>query len=149
VSIAPSKIVHHQQSRRLEVGFADGTHFDLPCEYLRVFSPSAEVRGHGPAPRAGEPYEPLLVGGKRAVNIAAIEPVGRYAVRLRFDDGHDTGLYTWDGLRELGANQNSWWPRYLERLAEHGMSRDSDITKLSALGIKTFKPATGKARVKE
>jgi len=131
----PTKIIHHKQSRRLEVGFADGTLFDLPCEYLRVFSPSAEVRGHGGG-------EPMLVGGKRKVNLSAVEPVGRYALRLRFDDGHDTGLYTWSGLQELAANHDAWWQRYLARLAEHGMSRDSDITKLSALGVKKFTPAT-------
>ncbi|MBL6752481.1 MAG: DUF971 domain-containing protein [Nevskia sp.] len=122
----PTRLVLHRASRELEVGYADGSSHRLPCEYLRVYSPSAEVRGHG----AGEP---MLVGGKRNVNIAAVEPVGRYAVRLRFDDGHDTGLYSWDVLQELAEQRQALWGRYLQRLAQHGMSRDSDVTKLSAL----------------
>ena len=122
----PTRLLLHQASRLLEVGYADGSCYPLPCEYLRVYSPAAEVRGHSGG-------EPMLVGGKRNVSISAIEPVGRYAVRLRFDDGHDTGLYSWDILRELGANHAAWWARYLERLAQHGMSRDSDVAKLSAL----------------
>ena len=130
----PTRLLLHKASRLLEVGYADGSCYQLPCEYLRVYSPSAEVRGHGGGER-------LLVGGKSKVNISAIEPVGRYAVRLRFDDGHDTGLYSWDILRELGVNQERWWARYLERLAQHGMSRESDVTKLSALPKKhTPKP---------
>jgi DUF971 family protein len=133
----PSRLVLHRASRQLEVGYADGGSYRLPCEYLRVYSPSAEVRGHGGG-------EPILVGGKRGVNVAAVEPVGRYAVRLRFDDGHDTGLYSWDILQELAANQEAWWARYLERLAEHGMSRDSDLTKLSALPPKKYTPGGGR-----
>lgn len=129
----PTRLVLHRVSRLLEVGYADGSCYQLPCEYLRVYSPSAEVRGHGGG-------EPMLLGGKRNVGISAVEPVGRYAVRLRFDDGHDTGLYSWDILRELGANQQAWWARYLERLDEHGMSRDSDLTKLSALPPKKYVP---------
>lgn len=113
----------------LEVGYADGSKQLFPCEYLRVFSPSAEVRGHGGG-------EPLLVGGKRGVGIDAIEPVGRYAVRLRFSDGHSTGLYSWDVLAELARNQSAWWARYEARLVEHGMSRDRDVTTLSALAPK-------------
>jgi DUF971 family protein len=130
----PTRLVLHRASRELEVGYADGSSHRLPCEYLRVFSPSAEVRGHG----AGEP---MLVGGKRNVGIAGIDPVGRYAVRLRFDDGHDTGLYSWDVLDELIAQHEQLWGRYLRRLAEHGMSRDSDVTKLSALP-KKYVPKT-------
>ena len=129
----PTSIKLHRTSRELEIGYADGSGFRVPCEYLRVFSPSAEVRGHGGG-------EPMLVAGKRSVNIAAIEPVGRYAVRLRFDDGHDTGLYSWAVLQELAENHDAWWARYLERMSEHGMSRDSDVVKLSALGVKTFTP---------
>ncbi|MDE0855150.1 MAG: DUF971 domain-containing protein [Nevskia sp.] len=129
----PTRLVLHRVSRLLEVGYADGSCYQLPCEYLRVYSPSAEVRGHGGG-------EPMLLGGKRNVGISAVEPVGRYAVRLRFDDGHDTGLYSWDILRELGANQQAWWARYLERLDQHGMSRDSDLTKLSALPPKKYVP---------
>ena len=129
MSPVPTTLKLHRQSKTLEVGYADGTRYELPFEYLRVYSPSAEVRGHG----AGEP---MLVGGKRNVAVMAVEPVGRYAVRLRFSDGHDTGLYSWDVLAELGQKYEQWWARYLERLTQHGMSRDSDITKLSALPAK-------------
>jgi DUF971 family protein len=123
---APTSIKLHRKSRVLEVAYADGTSYALPCEYLRVFSPSAEVRGHSGG-------EPALVPGKRNVNIDKVEPVGGYAVRLVFDDGHNTGLYSWDVLADLGAHHAAYWQRYLERLAEHGMSRDSAVTKLSAL----------------
>lgn len=133
IAPTPTSLKLHRGSRLLEVGYADGTQHELPFEYLRVFSPSAEVRGHGGG-------EPLLVGGKRGVGITAVEPVGRYAVRLRFDDGHDTGLYSWVVLDELARNLESWWARYLTRLGEHGMSRDSDVTKLSALGVKKVVP---------
>ena len=119
----------------LEVGYADGRCYQLPCEYLRVFSPSAELQGHGL-------IEPLLVGGKREVNISAIEPVGQYAVRLRFDDGHDTGLYSWEVLQRLGEAQADNWARYLQRLADVGMSRDRDVTKLAALPKKHLPPAS-------
>ena len=122
----PTAIKLHRQSRILELCYADGTRYELPCEYLRVFSPSAELQGHGL-------LEPMLVGGKRGVNIAAVEPVGQYAVRLRFDDGHDTGLYSWSVLHKLVQEQAHNWARYLERLAQMGMTRDSDITKLDAL----------------
>jgi DUF971 family protein len=112
----PTEIKLHQTSRRLEVAFEDGTHFELPCEYLRVFSPSAEVRGHGPGTGT-------LVTGKENVNITVIEPVGNYAVRLVFDDGHATGLYSWNILHELGVNQETNWQDYLRRLAEAGYRR--------------------------
>lgn len=123
---APTSIRLHRKSRVLEVGYADGTRYELPCEYLRVSSPSAEVRGHGGG-------EWVLVPGKRDVAIERIEPVGNYAVRLVFDDGHASGLYSWDVLEDLGANQQRHWERYLQRLAEHGLTRDSAVTKLSAL----------------
>jgi DUF971 family protein len=97
-------------SRVLEVSFADGSRFELPFEYLRVHSPSAEVKGHGPG-------QEVLVLGKENVAIKAVEPVGQYAVKLVFDDGHDTGLYTWKYLHELGREQESKWARYLERKA--------------------------------
>ncbi len=129
---APSLILLHRKARVLEVAWADGTRFELPCEYLRVFSPSAELRGHGLP-------EPMLVGGKREVNITRVEPVGRYAVRLVFDDGHDSGIYSWDILRELGETQAANWARYLQRLEVHRMSRDSEVVKLSAL-VKTWTP---------
>lgn len=122
----PSGLQLHRQSRLLEVRYADGRCHQLPCEYLRVFSPSAEVRGHGLE-------EPMLVPGKREVNIARIEPVGHYAVRLVFDDGHDSGLYSWEVLDTLAREQTRNWARYLERLQAMGMSRDRDVVKLAAL----------------
>lgn len=125
-SAAPTLIRLHRKTRVLEVGWADGQRYELPCEYLRVFSPSAELRGHGLP-------EPMLVGGKREVNIARIEPVGQYAVRLVFDDGHDSGLYSWDVLAELGAGQQDNWQRYLTRLEQARMSRDRDVTTLAGL----------------
>lgn len=136
MTAAPSLVKLHRKARVLEVAWADGQRVELPCEYLRVYSPSAELRGHGLA-------EPMLVGGKREVNIARIEPVGRYALRLVFDDGHDTGLYTWDLLRELGLHQSANWARYLERLAEVGMSRDRDVVKLAALVRHYTPPGSG------
>jgi DUF971 family protein len=113
----PTDIVLHQQSRVLEVAFADGARFRLPCEFLRVFSPSAEVRGHGPG-------QEVLQVGKREVNIAAIEPVGTYAIKLVFSDGHDTGLYSWDYLHEIGRDHDRLWAGYLQRIAAAGGSRD-------------------------
>jgi DUF971 family protein len=112
----PTELKLKRRSRQLEVEFSDGCSFELSAEYLRVFSPSAEVTGHG----AGER---LLVCGKEHVNIERIEPVGRYAVRLIFDDGHATGLYTWPILYELGTEHESNWRRYLERLRSAGQSR--------------------------
>jgi DUF971 family protein len=129
----PSGLKLKRDERVLEVRYADGTQFSLPCEYLRVFSPSAEVRGHGLE-------EPVLVPGKKDVSIKTIEPVGRYAVRLVFDDGHDTGLYTWEVFEALGAEQPANWSRYLARLQEHGMSRERDLVKLSALPKKYTPP---------
>jgi len=127
-SVSPTDIVLHQKSRLLEVAFDDGSRFQLPCEFLRVYSPSAEVRGHGPG------QETLQVG-KQEVNIRAIDPVGNYAVKLVFTDGHDTGLYTWDYLHELGRNQAVLWQRYLDRLRVAGASREPggriDIHKLN------------------
>ena len=108
----------HQKSRILEVSFADGTSFNMSSEFLRVYSPSAEVRGHGPG------QETLQIG-KKDVNIDAIEPVGNYAVVLRFSDGHDTGIYSWDYLYKLGTNQETLWQDYLNRLAAAGMDRDT------------------------
>jgi DUF971 family protein len=115
-AVRPTDIVLHQKSRRLEVAFDDGTRFQLPCEFLRVYSPSAEVRGHGP----GQETLPL---GKEDVNIARIEPVGNYAVKLCFDDGHDTGLYSWEWLHYLGTDQQQLWDRYLQRLQQAGHQR--------------------------
>lgn len=112
----PTDIKLHQKSRMLELTFDDASHFTLPCEYLRVYSPSAEVRGHGPG-------QEVLQRGKEGVNIDAIEPVGTYAVVLRFDDGHDTGIYSWDTLYELGANKVRNWAEYLQRLEDAGHVR--------------------------
>jgi len=100
------------RSRVLEVAFADGSRFALPFEYLRVHSPSAEVQGHGGGPG-------VLVLGKRDVLVRAVEPVGQYAVRLVFDDGHDSGLFTWQYLHELGTRHEAKWSAYLARLASH------------------------------
>jgi DUF971 family protein len=108
--IAAIEIILRQRSRLLQVSFADGNRFELPFEYLRVHSPSAEVRGHGVG-------EGVLVTGKRDVVITAVEPIGQYAVRLIFDDGHDTGLFTWKYLHELGAQRELKWSQYLERVA--------------------------------
>ncbi len=124
---APTELKLHRASRVLDVSFADGRRYALPCEYLRVFSPSAEVQGHGAA-------ETVLVPGKQNVNITSIEPVGHYAVRLNFSDGHNTGLYTWPVLRELGENQAAKWANYLARMESAGLSRDPGAVRpLSAL----------------
>jgi DUF971 family protein len=101
----PTDIRLHQQSRKLEIAFATGEVFELSCEFLRVHSPSAEVRGHSPD-------QAVLQLGKQDVNIKAIEPIGNYAVKLVFDDGHETGLYTWDYLYELGSRYDDYWRRY-------------------------------------
>jgi DUF971 family protein len=112
----PTEIKYHKRSRELEVRFADGMNGRLSAEFLRVHSPSAEVKGHA----AGEG---ILVTGKENVAIARIDPVGRYAVRLVFDDGHDTGLYTWPVLYELCTERERKWARYLERLSLAGKVR--------------------------
>jgi DUF971 family protein len=107
----PTAIKLRRKSRVLEVSFDDGAVFELPFEYLRVYSPSAEVKGHGPG------QETLQIG-KHEVQVKAVEPVGNYAVRLVFDDGHDTGLYTWAYLHELGSERAAKWQNYLDRLAD-------------------------------
>ena len=114
----PTEIVLHKASHALEVAFDDGTRFRLPCEYLRVESPSAEVQGHGPGQR-------VLVPGKRDVNIKAIAPIGNYAVQLQFDDGHDSGLFSWAYLHELGREYDQRWPAYLAELESRGLSRSA------------------------
>jgi DUF971 family protein len=115
----PTEIKLHQQSRLMEVSFADGNTFKLPYEYLRVFSPSAEVRGHGPG-------QETLQTGKRNVEITNVEAVGNYAIKPSFSDGHDSGIYSWDTLYDLGLNQESYWQTYLVRLDAAGESRDVD-----------------------
>jgi DUF971 family protein len=112
----PTDIKLRTRSRLLEIQFEDGSHYELTFEYLRVFSPSAEVKGHGGG-------EGVLQVGKSRVGITAVEPVGNYAVRLLFDDGHNTGLYTWTLLHELGRDRERNWARYLERCAEAGVDR--------------------------
>ena len=112
----PTEIKLRKKSRLLDVTFDDGRRYELPWEYLRVFSPSAEVQGHGPG-------QQVLVTGKEDVAIKSIEPVGNYAVKLTFDDGHDTGLYSWPVLYELGAELDTKWQNYLRRLEAAGIKR--------------------------
>ncbi len=113
----PTEIKLHQKSRVLEISFADGNTFRLPCEFLRVHSPSAEVRGHGPG------QETLQVG-KNNVEITHLEPVGTYAIQPTFSDGHSTGIYSWAVLYDYGLHQEEMWQRYLKRMAEAGASRE-------------------------
>ena len=116
--VRPTDIILHQQSRLLEIAFDDGKRFKLSCEFLRVHSPSAEVRGHG----AGQE---VLQTGKKDVTIQAVEPVGNYAVKLVFSDSHATGLYSWDYLYSLGVDHDALWKTYLERLEKAGASREA------------------------
>ena len=115
--IIPSLINLRQQEAILEVAFAGGQVYLLPCEYLRVFSPSAEVRGHGGGGIT-------CVDGKKYVNIKAIDSVGNYAIKIFFDDGHASGIYTWEMLYDLGLNQETYWQRYLDFLKDSGLTRD-------------------------
>lgn len=113
----PVEIKVHQISRLLEIAFDSGASFSLPFEYLRVYSPSAEVRGHGPG-------QEVLQAGKKDVDVAKIEPVGNYAIQIHFSDGHNTGIYSWDYLHELGEKQVQWWTAYLERMRQADASRE-------------------------
>jgi len=113
----PTQIELHQKSRVLEIAFSDGKHFSLPYEFLRVYSPSAEVRGHGPG------QETLQVG-KKDVEITAAEPVGTYAMQITFSDGHDTGLYSWEYLHSMGDKQESMWQDYLNKMDAAGAKRE-------------------------
>jgi DUF971 family protein len=115
----PTEIHLHQKSRMLELAYDDGSRFELPCEYLRVYSPSAEVRGHGPG-------QEVLQVGKEDVGIDNVEPVGNYAVKLVFSDGHDTGIYDWNYLYDLGADYEARWQEYLGRLEAAGYKRKAD-----------------------
>ena len=115
----PVEILLHAKSRTLTVAFDDGSKFDLPFEFLRVLSPSADVAGHGPG-------EEKLQVGKRNVTIVSAEPVGNYALRIAFSDGHDTGLYSWEYLAEIGMNREELWREYLGKLAAAGASREPD-----------------------
>ncbi|MBK7615354.1 MAG: DUF971 domain-containing protein [Burkholderiales bacterium] len=116
----PTALTLHQASRVLEIGFADGKTFRIPFELLRVCSPSAEVQGHGPG-------QETLQTGKRNVGIVGVEQVGHYAIQPTFDDGHDTGLYTWEYLYRLGNEQDEVWALYEERLKAAGMDRDAPM----------------------
>ena len=110
----PTEVNLHQKSRMLEIKFDDGAQFEMSCEYLRVYSPSAEVQGHGPG-------EGVLQVDKEGVNIKSIEPVGNYAIQIYFDDDHNTGIYSWETLYKLGANKDENWQDYLDRLKEAGV----------------------------
>ena len=119
-SVTPTEIKLHQTSRKLEIAFSDGTRFNLPFEFLRVYSPSAEVRGHGPG-------QEVLQVGKREILINSAEPVGLYALNFEFSDGHTSGIYSWDYLRELGQNYDDMWAEYLRRMDAAGATRDAGI----------------------
>ncbi len=112
-----TEIKLQRQSRLLHISFADGKTFQIPCEFLRVYSPSAEVRGHSPG-------QEVLQTGKKDVNIDHIEPVGNYAIQLNFSDGHNTGLYSWDLLYDYGLHQDKMWQHYLQRMEQAGASRE-------------------------
>lgn len=116
----PTELTVHQQSRVLEIAFDDGARFRIPFELMRVYSPSAEVQGHGPG-------QEVLQTGKREVGIVAVEPVGHYAIKPVFSDGHESGLYTWDTLYRLGRDQDTLWQTYFDRLREAGMDRDAPM----------------------
>ena len=116
----PTGITVHARSRVLEVGFSDGRTFRIPFELMRVYSPSAEVQGHGPG-------QEVLQTGKREVALDALEPVGNYAVQPRFSDGHETGIYSWDYLYHLGSKEAELWRQYEERLARQGVDRDAPM----------------------
>ena len=123
----PNEIRLQKKSRQLAIDFDDGNHFALSFEYLRVHSPSAEVKGHGPG-------QEVLQTGKENVQITALEPIGHYAIRIVFDDGHDTGQYSWPYLYQLCVEQQPRWQDYLERLTQAGASRDPDVQVLK-LGL--------------
>jgi DUF971 family protein len=113
----PTEITLHQQSKQLEIAFEDGARYHLPFEFLRVNSPSAEVRGHGPG-------QEVLQAGKKNIGVQNLEPVGSYALKIAFDDGHDSGLYSWDYLYNLGKHQDEIWKDYLQRMEAAGKSRE-------------------------
>lgn len=123
----PTEITLHQKSHRLELAYQDGQRYQLDFEYLRVFTPSAEARGHGPG-------QETLQTGKRNVLIERIEPVGTYALRLVYSDGHDSGLYSWDLLHNLAVHHDELWAEYLKQLENQGLSRDVDSTSRPAGG---------------
>jgi DUF971 family protein len=116
----PTAITVHEQSRVLEVGFADGNSYRIPFELMRVYSPSADVQGHGPG-------QEVLQTGKREVTLAGLEPVGNYAVQPTFSDGHSTGIFSWEYLYFLGSRQDQLWQQYEERLRAAGVDRDAPM----------------------
>ena len=126
----PQSITLHQQSRVLEIGFSDGSEFHVPFELMRVYSPSAEVQGHGPG-------QEVLQSGKRAVGIVAIEPVGHYGVQPRFSDGHESGICTWAYLYRLGRAEAHLWRQYEDRLTAAGRHRDAPMPLAAAGGCST------------
>lgn len=132
----PSSLRLRKRSNVLELDYEDGKSFSLPAEFLRVHSPSAEVRGHGPGQEA-------LQVGKRFVKLTQLEPVGHYGIKLFFDDGHDTGIYTWEYLRELGEHQDVMWQDYLKRLEEAGAKRDPVDPSVQVVNIMPLKPKEG------
>ena len=121
----PTSITVHQQSRTLQIAFSDGSEFRIPFELMRVYSPSAEVQGHGPG-------QEVLQTGKRDVDLTALQPVGNYAVQPTFSDGHDTGIFSWDYLFYLGSQQDDLWRKYESRLAAAGAERDAPMVVASA-----------------
>jgi DUF971 family protein len=121
----PTALTVHQQSRLLEIAFDDGAQFRIPFELMRVYSPSAEVQGHGPG-------QEVLQTGKREVGIDGLEAVGRYAVQPTFSDGHSSGIFSWEYLYFLGSQQDELWARYEQRLAEAGVSRDEPMAAAAA-----------------
>ena len=125
--VRPTELVVHQASRVLEVAFDDGQRFRLPFELLRVYSPSAEVQGHGPG-------QEVLQTGKREVLIVAVEPVGHYAIKPVFSDGHESGIYSWTYLHDLGMRQGAHWANYLQRLQQAGVDRDAPMTVAAGSG---------------
>lgn len=118
--ITPTEIQLHQASRKLEIAFSDGTRFHLPFEFLRVYSPSAEVRGHGPG-------QEVLQVGKREITVISADPVGTYAINFEFSDGHNSGIYSWEYLHHLGENYEEMWAEYLRRMDAAGATRDPGI----------------------
>lgn len=135
---APVRIVVHQQSRVLEIEFADNQTFRLPFELMRVYSPSAEVRGHGPG-------QEVLQIGKRLVEIAALDPVGNYAVQPHFNDGHNTGIFSWDYLYWLGIEQADLWQQYLDLMTAAGASREPEAQAGDSSGASSSDPLEAKA----
>lgn len=123
-SPTPVALTVHQQSRVLEVQFSDGAHFRIPFELMRVYSPSAEVQGHGPG-------QEVLQTGKREVDVVALEPVGNYAVQPTFSDGHESGIFSWDYLYLLGSRQEALWQEYEQRLTAAGVDRDAPMPERS------------------